>query len=128
MTPDPHLLMILGFALVGIPVLDATFQGRNMSKQQVSNVKDGKNGGEPMWHHKTKLGTFWIVESEDNHQYYLGLDSDSIGCYKRLEDAIRDIKEQSTGYLKWDESRNIEVPDDVVHQWEEGEPDNWDKF
>lgn len=85
-------------------------------------------GGESMWYHKTKLGTFWIVESEDTHQFFLGFDEESLGCYQRIEDAIRDIREQSTGYLKWDESRNITVPDDPVHQWEEGEPENWNKF
>jgi hypothetical protein len=127
MTPDPQLLFVLGFALVGIPVIDRTFQGRNMSNLQANQDKP-EMGAESMWYHKTKLGTFWIVESEDTHQYYLGMDEDSIGCYKRLEDAIRDIKEQSTGNLKWDESRNIEVPEDVVHLWEEGEPENWNKF
>ena len=127
MIPEPDLLLVLGFALVGIPVIDATFQGRIMSNNQ-NKLKDAKVGDDPMWYHKTKLGTFWIVESEDTHQYYLGMDDDSIGCYKRLEDAIRDIKEQETGHLKWDQSRNIEVPEDVVHLWEEGEPENWNKF
>jgi hypothetical protein len=84
-------------------------------------------GEEIMWHHKTKLGTFWIVESEESHEYYLGMDSDSLGCYKRIEDAIKDIREQSTGQLKWDESRPKEVPTDV-HEWVEGEPENWNKF
>ncbi len=125
MIPEPDLLLVLGFALVGIPVFDATFQGRIMSKNQETTTKVG---GDPMWYHKTKLGTFWIVESEDTHQYYLGMDEDSIGCYKRLEDAIGDIKKQETGNLKWDQSRNIEVPDDVVHEWVEGEPENWNKF
>lgn len=82
--------------------------------------------GDDMWYHKTKLGTFWIVESDENHQYYLGLDEDSLGCYKRIEDAIRDIKEHETGLLKWDESRVI-VPEDV-HEWVEGEPENWEKM
>lgn len=86
------------------------------------------NEGTPMWFHKTKLGTFWIVESEENHQYYLGFDEDSLGCYKRLEDAIKDIKDKETGNLKWDESRSLAVPEDVVHQWEEGEPENWNKI
>lgn len=79
-----------------------------------------------MWHHKTKLGTFWIVESEETHQYYLGMDDESLGCYQRIEDAIHDIQDKSTGNLKWDVSRNVMVPEDV-HQWLEGEPENWDK-
>ncbi|MBS0285881.1 MAG: hypothetical protein JSR17_00775 [Proteobacteria bacterium] len=126
MAPEPDLLFMLGFALVGIPVFDATFQGRYMSKRV--KTKENKVGGDPMWYHKTKLGTFWIVESEDTHQYFLGMDDDSIGCYKRLEDAVRDIKEQETGNIKWDQSRNIEVPEDVEHEWVEGEPENWNKF
>lgn len=80
-----------------------------------------------MWYHKTKLGTFWIVESDVDHQYYLGMDDDSLGHYQRIEDAIHDIKQQETGNLKWDESRGAEVPDDLT-QWVEGEPENWEKF
>jgi hypothetical protein len=81
-----------------------------------------------MWYHKTKIGTFWIVESEESHQYYLGMDKDSLGCYKRLEDAIHDISHQTTGSLKWDECRNPIVPEDVPHQWIEGEPEDWNKI
>lgn len=80
-----------------------------------------------MWHHKTKLGTFWIIESPENHHYYLGLDEDDLGRYQRIEDAIRDIKQQETGHLKWDQARETSIPEDV-QQWESGEPDNWDKF
>jgi len=80
--------------------------------------------GDDMWYHKTKLGTFWIVESEQDHRYYLGMDQDSIGTYQRLEDAISDIKEHETGCLKWDESRGAYVPEDV-QEWVEGEPENW---
>lgn len=91
-------------------------------------IENHDTGDESMWYHKTKLGTFWIVESEDNHQFYLGLDEESLGCYKKLEDAIQDIRLQKTGNLKWDEHRAAEVPEDVVHEWEEGEPENWEKF
>lgn len=77
-----------------------------------------------MWYHKTKLGTFWIVESEENHQYFLGMDQESLGHYQRIEDAIKDIKGQSTGFLKWDVSRGVNVPEDVT-EWVEGEPENW---
>lgn len=79
-----------------------------------------------MWYHKTRLGTFWIVESEENHQYYLGMDDDTLGAYQRLEDAIKGIKNQETGYLKWDQARSPAIPEDI-HQWEEGEPESWHK-
>lgn len=79
-----------------------------------------------MWYHKTKLGTFWIIESEENHQYYLGMDEDSLGTYKQLEDAIHDIKDQATGNLKWDMARNPTVPEDI-QEWIEGEPEDWHK-
>ena len=80
--------------------------------------------GDAMWYHKTKIGTFWIVESEENHDYYMGFDEDSLGCYKRIEDAIKDIQSHETGNLRWDESRGAWVPEDV-HEWVEGEPENW---
>ena len=79
-----------------------------------------------MWYHKTKLGTFWIVESEGDHEYYMGMDDESLGHYKRLEDAIHDIKAQETGHLKWDMLKQPEVPEDI-HEWVEGEPENWEK-
>lgn len=80
-----------------------------------------------MWYHKTKLGTFWIVESDANHEYYLGMDEESLGHYKRLEDAIHDIKSQETGNLRWDMAKQPEVPEDI-HEWVEGEPDNWEEI
>jgi len=84
-------------------------------------------GEAAMWHHKTKLGNFWIVESEDDHEFYMGLDDESLGHYLRLEDAIRDIKEQRTGSLRWDLSKGAEIPEDV-NEWDLGEPDNWNEF
>lgn len=80
-----------------------------------------------MWHHKTKIGTFWIVESEDHHEYYLGFDEDSLGKYQRIEDAIHDIQAHETGELKWDLSSIANIPERIT-EWQEGEPDNWDEF
>ena len=77
-----------------------------------------------MWYHKTRLGTFWIVEDDKSHDYYLGMDEDSLGVYHRLEDAIHDIKCQETGELKWDLAKAPEVPEDI-HDWVEGEPEHW---
>ena len=80
-----------------------------------------------MWYHKTKVGTFWIVESDEDHKYYVGLDEDSLGAYEQIEKAIEDIKNQQTGCLKWDVTRGITVPEDLL-EWDEGEPGNWDVF
>ena len=79
-----------------------------------------------MWYHKTKLGTFWIVESERDHEYYLGMDDESLGHYKRLEDAIHDIKAQETGNLRWDMTKQPDVPEDI-HEWVEGQPEDWEE-
>lgn len=78
-----------------------------------------------MWHHKTKIGTFWIIEAEANDAYFLGFDEESLGKYKKIEDAIHDIVEHETGDLKWDLS-SISVPESI-EQWQEGEPENWDE-
>lgn len=80
-----------------------------------------------MWYHKTRLGTLWIVESEEDHQYYLGMDEESLGTYKKIEDAMRDIREHETGFLKWDLDSKTQAPDQL-EQWQEGEPENWSKF
>lgn len=80
-----------------------------------------------MWHHKTKVGTFWIVESDKNHEYTLGFDNETLGCYNQLERVITDIKSHETGNLKWDMSEVTTIPEDM-HHWSEGEPENWNKF
>lgn len=77
-----------------------------------------------MWHYKTKLGTFWIVESEEDHEYYMGMDDESLGHYHRLDEAIDVIRTQETGNLKWDMVKKADVPTDI-HDWSEGEPENW---
>lgn len=80
-----------------------------------------------MWYHKTKIGTFWIVESEADHQYYLGFDEDSLGCYRKLEQAIHDIQAHETGEMKWDMSSITSIPESIKG-WDEGEPENWNKI
>lgn len=79
-----------------------------------------------MWHYKTKQGTFWIVESDADHEYYLGMDEESLGHYKRLEDAFHDIRCQETGNIKWDMVKQPDVPDNIT-EWMEGEPENWEE-
>lgn len=83
--------------------------------------------GVTMWHHKTKIGTFWIVESEDKQEFYLGFNEDSLGKYDKLEDAIADIMAHETGDLKWDMSNITQIPETIT-DWDEGEPENWEEL
>lgn len=79
-----------------------------------------------MWHLRTKLGVFWVVESPSDvgQVYRLGLDDTELGVYKDAQEAVRDVCEQSTGHLTWDCSSNVRVPK-VIGEWREGEPENW---
>ena len=79
-----------------------------------------------MWHLKTKLGTFWILEtSEDNEEYLLGVNDEQLCRYKSTDAAIKDVCEQSTGYLSWDCQSRVRAPTDLSG-WHEGVPDNWE--
>lgn len=79
-----------------------------------------------MWHLKTKLGTFWVVETnnEIKERYFLGINDQELGIYDNSETAAKDVHEQSTGYFKWDSQAKVNVPDSIS-QWTEGEPENW---
>lgn len=78
-----------------------------------------------MWHIKTKLGTFWIVQGEDQTQkYYLGHDDEDLGEYESIEKALDDVCNQETGYLKWDELQKVSAPHDI-EEWQEGAPEGW---
>lgn len=80
-----------------------------------------------MWYLKTKLGTLWIVEADDEPthcQYVLGMDEDSLGVYESVERAISDVCNHETGALKWDESLKAEAPSDI-NGWIEGQPESW---
>jgi hypothetical protein len=90
-----------------------------------------------MWHLKTKLGTFWIVSSQESddrsanagqerEQYYLGMDDDTIRAYGDAQEAIKDICNHTTGEIKWDVDTRIKVPADLA-LWQEGEPEEWRK-
>jgi hypothetical protein len=55
----------------------------------------------------------------------LGCDEEPLGCYTALEDALTDMVNQETGYLKWDEALHIKPPPNI-EQWEQGSPENWE--
>lgn len=87
-----------------------------------------------MWHFKTKLGTFWIVQpqeneagvSSDDKRCYLGMDDTTIRAYGDIQDAVEDVYNHTTGEIQWDVDTRIKVPADI-HQWQEGEPEIWRK-
>ena len=80
-----------------------------------------------MWYLKTKLGLFWIVESDEpmaSPQYTLGMDDDSLGFYQSVEAAIQDVCDHKTGAIKWDASLRADAPHDVSG-WVQGQPESW---
>lgn len=81
-----------------------------------------------MWHLKTRLGTFWVVEKpttdSKQHKYCLGIDDEELGEYTDADKAASDVCSQSTGFLRWDCQSRIKAPADIAH-WKEGEPENW---
>ena len=80
-----------------------------------------------MWHLRTKLGTFWVIEaSQDNkkYKYFLGVDDQELGAYEDYHTAAKDVYCQHTGYFKWDSQDRVRVPQDIS-EWHEGEPEGW---
>jgi len=78
-----------------------------------------------MWHLKTKLGVFWVAPVFDSpNRYYLGVNHEELGLYTDVEQAARDVHDQSTGYLKWDMQTQVNVPEHIS-EWKEGEPKDW---
>lgn len=81
-----------------------------------------------MWHLKTRLGTFWVVESESDEthraNYTLGVDDYELGKYDDINKAVRDVYEQETGHYSWDSLSRIRAPKDIS-EWRGGEPTNW---
>ena len=80
-----------------------------------------------MWHLKTRLGTFWVIEktlSSTQHQYYLGVDDNELASYTDANQAAQDVYNQATGYFQWDCQSRIKVPTDLA-DWVEGDPENW---
>lgn len=92
-------------------------------------------GVDPMWHLKTKLGTFWVIPVKDNlkkpkhihrSQFYLGVNDEELGMYTDAEQAAKDVHDQQTGFYKWDSQPRIFVPEHI-DEWVEGEPTEWKK-
>lgn len=79
-----------------------------------------------MWHLKTKLGTFWVVETNNElqHGYFLGVNDQELGVYNEVDQAAKDVYEQTTGYLTWDCQARVKAPNSI-NQWVEGAPDDW---
>ncbi len=79
-----------------------------------------------MWHLRTRLGVFWVVEqrSDTGQVFRLCLDDLELGVYKDAQEAVKDVCEQSTGHLNWDCSSNIRAPK-MINDWREGEPAGW---
>lgn len=78
-----------------------------------------------MWHLKTRLGTFWIVESdEDAQKYYLGCEDEELGAYASVDRALDDVCNKETGFFKWDEQDKLQAPHEI-EQWSEGPPEGW---
>ena len=79
-----------------------------------------------MWHLKTKLGTFWLVEAnnDSDNRYLLGIDDHELGAYDNADLAAHDVHDQATGCIEWDCQAKIKAPDTISH-WTEGSPNSW---
>lgn len=82
-----------------------------------------------MWYLKTRLGTFWVapISSADRNsknKYYLGVDDQELGIYSDIEQAAKDVHDQSTGFYKWDSQARVRAPEHIA-DWTEGEPKTW---
>ena len=76
-----------------------------------------------MWHLRTKHGTFWLVQDDEN-KYHLGVNELALGVYDTPDSAIKDVVEQNTGYFNWDSQSKISIPKQIT-QWSRGEPTEW---
>ena len=79
-----------------------------------------------MWHVKTSLGTFWILETDEKAQkYYLGCDDETIAEYDSIDTLLDDVCNQETGYQRWDKVLRVKSPPNQIEAWDEGPPENW---
>jgi len=80
-----------------------------------------------MWHLKTRLGVFWVVPlSQTKNQFLLGINDDELAFYTDIEQAAKDVHDQSTGFLSWDTQAKVHAPEHIS-EWVLGEPQNWKK-
>lgn len=78
-----------------------------------------------MWYLKTKIGTFWVIESQDTAQgCWLGIGDDELGIYQDPEQAANVVHDQATGHLPWDMMTHVNAPKHIA-QWKHGEPHEW---
>ena len=82
-----------------------------------------------MWHLKTSLGTFWVLEAEayeeeSGQSFLLGIDDCELGRYPSMDGAMLDVLEQSTGHFHWDSLSQVKLPQNSK-SWIEGVPDGW---
>ncbi len=80
-----------------------------------------------MWHLKTRLGVFWVVPvQEAKNKYILGINDEELAFYTDIEQAAKDVHDQTTGFLRWDSQSSVKAPEHIT-EWIEGEPKEWDK-
>ncbi len=78
-----------------------------------------------MWHLKTKMGVFWVAAiDEKSKKYYLGVNDQELGVYNDAEQAAKDVRDQRTGYLRWDVESKVKAPEHIS-EWASGEPRDW---
>ncbi len=83
-----------------------------------------------MWHLRTKLGVFWLVETNSsdagpqNQKYFLGVDDHELGVYDNASKAAKDVHDQETGFFRWDCQSTVKIPEDISN-WSKGEPEEW---
>ncbi len=75
---------------------------------------------------KTKHGLFWMLPTlENDEEVYLGVEDYTLGKFKDMEAAIRQLINQTTGYLRWDSLSAIKNKVDLSN-WQSGTPDGWE--
>jgi hypothetical protein len=78
-----------------------------------------------MWHYKTKLGTFWILD-RSSEDYLLGFEEEFLKSYQDPELAMRDVASQETGCIAWDMTNKVKLPKES-RDWVQGQPREWDE-
>ena len=81
-----------------------------------------------MWYLKTRLGVFWVIPLKDkkdkSEKYVLGVNDEKLAFYTDVEQAAKDVHDQTTGFMKWDMESMVKAPLHI-NEWVEGEPKDW---